>query len=174
MHIPLGSRWKVKTLTYRISKYPRGLSRQETDSEVTRAFNVWSQVTPLQFYKKSSGQVSTSVRKKKCSILSPYPAYTAPMVLLGSHRYPIRTRRTRRRRSFRRTWRHPSSRFLPHLRRRCAFRRQRKMDHSHVQRHEFVPSGSARIRPLARFIAFECKVRTNGSFLPRIRSVFLA
>ncbi|XKL61023.1 hypothetical protein PGB90_008080 [Kerria lacca] len=57
-----GSRWKVKDLTYRISKYPRGLSRSDTEDEVYRAFSVWSEVTPLTFTKKSSGQVHIDIR----------------------------------------------------------------------------------------------------------------
>lgn len=47
----------MKNLTYRISKYPRNLGRSETDEEVSKAFDVWSEVTPLTFTQKFSGQV---------------------------------------------------------------------------------------------------------------------
>lgn len=57
-----GSRWRVKDLTYRISKYPRHLSKQDTDLEVKRAFSVWSDVTPLTFTKKSSGPVHIEIK----------------------------------------------------------------------------------------------------------------
>lgn len=40
-----GSRWKVKALTYRISKYPKRLNRAEVDKEIARAFGVWSEYT---------------------------------------------------------------------------------------------------------------------------------
>lgn len=57
-----GSRWRVKDLTYRISKYPRHLSKAETDLEVKKAFSVWSDVTPLTFTKKSSGPVHIEIK----------------------------------------------------------------------------------------------------------------
>ncbi|XP_050432080.1 matrix metalloproteinase-14 isoform X2 [Adelges cooleyi] len=60
-----GSRWRVKDLTYRISKYPKLLGKSETDSEVRKAFNVWSEVTPLTFTHKRSGQVHIEIRFEK-------------------------------------------------------------------------------------------------------------
>ena len=59
-----GSRWKVKTLTYKISKYPtkRGLTREEVDREIHAALSVWSNVTQLEFVKKTSGPVHIDVR----------------------------------------------------------------------------------------------------------------
>jgi hypothetical protein len=53
----IGSRWRVKDLTYKISKYPKLLDKSETDSEVRKAFDVWAEVTPLTFTHKKSGQV---------------------------------------------------------------------------------------------------------------------
>lgn len=35
-----GSRWKVKNLTYRISKYPKKLNKPDVDKEIAKAF--WS------------------------------------------------------------------------------------------------------------------------------------
>lgn len=57
-----GSRWRVKDLTFKITKYPRGISHQQTDDEVSRAFAVWTDVTPLTFTQKQSGQVHIEIR----------------------------------------------------------------------------------------------------------------
>ncbi len=45
----LGSRWSVKTLTYRISRYPTGstserLSKDKIDAEIKSAFQIWYHV----------------------------------------------------------------------------------------------------------------------------------
>ncbi|KAL1513726.1 hypothetical protein ABEB36_003098 [Hypothenemus hampei] len=56
-----GSRWKVKNLSYKISKYPPKLKRKEVDAEIQRAFNVWSDYTDLTFTPKS-GQVHIEIR----------------------------------------------------------------------------------------------------------------
>ncbi|KAJ8920934.1 hypothetical protein NQ315_015727, partial [Exocentrus adspersus] len=56
-----GSRWKVKDLTYKISKYPSKLKRADVDKEIQRAFNVWSGYTDLTFTPKS-GQVHIEIR----------------------------------------------------------------------------------------------------------------
>ncbi|KAG5893486.1 hypothetical protein JTB14_010537 [Gonioctena quinquepunctata] len=56
-----GSRWKVKDLTYKISKYPSKLKRSEVDKEVQRAFDVWTGYTDLSFTPKS-GQVHIEIR----------------------------------------------------------------------------------------------------------------
>lgn len=60
-HCLLGSRWKVKNLSYKISKYPPKLKRKDVDAEVQRAFNVWSGYTDLSFTPKS-GQVHIEIR----------------------------------------------------------------------------------------------------------------
>lgn len=57
-----GSRWKVKNLTYRISKYPKKLNRQEVDKEIARAFNVWSEYTDLTFTAKRTNPVHIEIR----------------------------------------------------------------------------------------------------------------
>lgn len=57
-----GSRWKVKALTYRISKYPKRLNRQEVDKEIARAFAVWSEYTDLTFTAKRSNPVHIEIR----------------------------------------------------------------------------------------------------------------
>jgi len=59
-----GSRWKVKTLTYKISKYPttKRISTTEVDKEIRKALQVWSDVTDLAFEQRQSGRVHIDVR----------------------------------------------------------------------------------------------------------------
>nr|XP_014271580.1 matrix metalloproteinase-14-like [Halyomorpha halys] len=57
-----GSKWAIKDITYKISKYPSRLSRSRTDSELKKAFRVWSDVTPLTFKQRSSGPVTIEIR----------------------------------------------------------------------------------------------------------------
>ncbi|XP_057652121.1 matrix metalloproteinase-14-like isoform X2 [Diorhabda carinulata] len=56
-----GSRWKVKDLTYKISKYPNNLKRSDVDKEIQRAFNVWTEYTDLTFTPKKN-QVHIEIR----------------------------------------------------------------------------------------------------------------
>ncbi|XP_024943528.1 matrix metalloproteinase-14 isoform X4 [Cephus cinctus] len=60
-----GSRWRVKKLTYKISKYPRILERNAVDKEIAKAFSVWSEYTDLSFTPKKSGQVHIEIRFEK-------------------------------------------------------------------------------------------------------------
>lgn len=57
-----GSRWKVKALTYRISKYPKRLNKDDVDKEVAKAFAVWSEYTDLTFTAKKSNPVHIDIR----------------------------------------------------------------------------------------------------------------
>lgn len=59
-----GSRWRVRNLTYKISKYPRksGLTRREVDETMKKAFGVWEKATDLKFEKKNSGKVHIEIR----------------------------------------------------------------------------------------------------------------
>lgn len=57
-----GSRWKVKGLTYRISKYPKRLNKDDVDKEVAKAFAVWSTYTDLTFTAKKSNPVHIDIR----------------------------------------------------------------------------------------------------------------
>lgn len=57
-----GSRWKVKALTYRISKYPARLQRSDVDKEIANAFAVWSKYTDLTFTAKKSTPVHIEIR----------------------------------------------------------------------------------------------------------------
>ncbi|XP_058053463.1 matrix metalloproteinase-14 isoform X1 [Anopheles bellator] len=57
-----GSRWKVKDLSYRISKYPKRLERAAVDKEIAKAFSVWTEHTDLKFTPKKSGAVHIDIR----------------------------------------------------------------------------------------------------------------
>ncbi|XP_053677258.1 matrix metalloproteinase-14-like [Anopheles nili] len=54
--------WRKKNLTYRISKYPKLLQRQEVDNEISRAFSVWSDHTDLSFRQKYIGAADIDIR----------------------------------------------------------------------------------------------------------------
>lgn len=57
-----GSRWKVRELSYKISKYPRSLPASEVDLEIHRALSVWGAVIPLNFTRKTKGSVHIEIR----------------------------------------------------------------------------------------------------------------
>lgn len=52
----------MKALTYRISKYPKRLNREDVDKEVAKAFSVWSEYTDLTFTAKKSNPVHIDIR----------------------------------------------------------------------------------------------------------------
>jgi len=54
-----GSRWRVKDLTYKVSRYPtsKQMTRRDVDSEMEKALSVWSEHTDLSFTQKRSGKV---------------------------------------------------------------------------------------------------------------------
>lgn len=60
-----GSRWKVRDLTYKISKYPSGLKEAVVDSEIEKAFKVWEKVSDLTFKRANSGKIHIDVRFEK-------------------------------------------------------------------------------------------------------------
>ncbi|XP_027228336.1 stromelysin-3 isoform X1 [Penaeus vannamei] len=60
-----GSRWRVRDLNYRITKYPRGLTKASVDREIAAAFKVWSDVTELSFTPVTSGKVHIEIRFEK-------------------------------------------------------------------------------------------------------------
>ena len=49
-------------MTYRISKYPRKIKKSVADREIQRAFQVWSDVTPMNFIHKKEGKVHIDIR----------------------------------------------------------------------------------------------------------------
>ena len=60
-----GSKWKVKTLTYRITQYPgSGLTDQEVDETMTQAFKLWSDVTDLTFIRETQPGQSVHIEIK--------------------------------------------------------------------------------------------------------------
>nr|XP_045601065.1 stromelysin-3-like [Procambarus clarkii] len=61
-YIMQGSKWKVKDLTYRITKYPSMLSKADVDKEVSIALQAWGDVSGLTFQKKNSGKVNIEIR----------------------------------------------------------------------------------------------------------------
>lgn len=57
-----GSKWRRTDLTYRISKYPRRIKKSVADREIARAFQVWADVTPMNFIHKKEGKVHIDIR----------------------------------------------------------------------------------------------------------------
>lgn len=64
-----GSRWRVKNLTYKVTKYPRksGLTKSEVDRTLRKAFNVWEKATGLKFSEKDNGKVHIEIRFERRS-----------------------------------------------------------------------------------------------------------
>ncbi|XP_018010336.1 matrix metalloproteinase-2 isoform X2 [Hyalella azteca] len=60
-----GSRWRVRDLTYQISKYPTGLKASDVDEEVANAFKVWEDVSNLTFRPTTTGKVHIDIRFEK-------------------------------------------------------------------------------------------------------------
>lgn len=59
-----GSRWKPRSLLYKIGKYPikSRLTRRQVDEAMKEAFSVWSEVTNLKFEKIFSGDAHIEIR----------------------------------------------------------------------------------------------------------------
>ena len=59
-----GSRWRVNSLTYRVTEYPAGggLTNQEVDDTIKKSFDLWSAVTDLSFSSQESGSVHIEIR----------------------------------------------------------------------------------------------------------------
>ncbi|XP_029458279.1 collagenase 3-like [Rhinatrema bivittatum] len=55
-------KWTKKLLTYRILNYTPDLSTREVIDAIQKAFKVWSDVTPLQFRRVSSGEADILIR----------------------------------------------------------------------------------------------------------------
>jgi matrix metalloproteinase-14 (membrane-inserted) len=55
-----GSRWRVKTISYKISRYPttKKLTNSDVDAEIKKALDVWAEYTDLNFEMKTTGQVT--------------------------------------------------------------------------------------------------------------------
>ena len=120
-----GSRWKVKALTYRISKYPKRLDRGEVDKEIAKAFSVWSEYTDLTFTQKRTAPVHIDIRFEENEHGDGDP-FDGPGELLSllklNHRFLLLLFLI----IFR--W-YPCSRLLPGLRRRRPFWRRWVLDY---------------------------------------------
>ncbi|XP_055380264.1 matrix metalloproteinase-2 isoform X2 [Condylostylus longicornis] len=57
-----GSRWKVKSLSYKISQYPKRLKKTDVDNVIAKAFGVWGAYTDLTFTQKKSGPVHIDIK----------------------------------------------------------------------------------------------------------------
>jgi len=57
-----GSRWRVRKLTYKITKYPTGLNKRKVDDVIERAFNIWAKVSTLSFSEAGRGKVNIEIR----------------------------------------------------------------------------------------------------------------
>ncbi|XP_066216841.1 macrophage metalloelastase [Saccopteryx leptura] len=54
--------WKRHFLTYRINNYTPDMKREEVDYAIQKAFQVWSNVTPLKFRKVKTGQADIMIQ----------------------------------------------------------------------------------------------------------------
>ncbi|XP_054272155.1 interstitial collagenase-like [Macrosteles quadrilineatus] len=87
-----GSRWKKRTLSYKITKYPSNFPRGDTDKTMQAAFDIWSRVTPLRFVKKGqNARVHIEIRFEKGSH-GDDAAFDGPGQTLAHAYYPIASR----------------------------------------------------------------------------------
>ncbi|XP_043287822.1 matrix metalloproteinase-14 isoform X2 [Venturia canescens] len=65
-YILQGSRWRVRNLTYKITRYPRTktLTKSQVDEDVAKAFAVWSDHTDLTFTQKSPNTKNVHIEIK--------------------------------------------------------------------------------------------------------------
>lgn len=57
-----GSSWHKQEILYRISQYSRKLPVEDTQKELQRAFDLWSEVIPLRFIRRDFGPVDIEIR----------------------------------------------------------------------------------------------------------------
>jgi len=62
-----GGKWRKTDLTYRVSKYPSNtrLSKAEIDREIAAAFQLWADVSSLNFEARRTGSVHIDIRFEK-------------------------------------------------------------------------------------------------------------
>lgn len=58
----LENKWIVKSLTYRVTKYPSVLPKNIVDSEIKRAFDLWQQQINLEFQQHPVGPVDIEIK----------------------------------------------------------------------------------------------------------------
>ncbi|XP_004626202.2 macrophage metalloelastase [Octodon degus] len=56
-----GQAWKSHVITYRINNYTPDMRRQDVDAAIQKAFQVWSDVTPLKFRKVNVGEADIMI-----------------------------------------------------------------------------------------------------------------
>ncbi|KAK2719648.1 hypothetical protein QYM36_005209, partial [Artemia franciscana] len=83
-----GCRWRVKDLTYRISRYPSKLKKLDVDIEIARAFNLWTKATQLNFFKRETGGVHIEIRFESYKHGDGYP-FDGPGSTLAHADVPI-------------------------------------------------------------------------------------
>ncbi|XP_037360251.1 macrophage metalloelastase [Talpa occidentalis] len=54
--------WKKRVITYRINNYTPDMRREDVDSVIQKAFQVWSNVTPLRFRRINIGEADIMIR----------------------------------------------------------------------------------------------------------------
>ncbi|KAL4220622.1 peptidase M10A [Mactra antiquata] len=57
-----GSSWKQREILYRIKQYSRKVTIQEAQTELQRAFDLWSEVIPLKFVRSDYGPVDIEIK----------------------------------------------------------------------------------------------------------------
>lgn len=57
-----GSKWPIRDITYRISHYSNKISINDVQSEIQRAFDLWSEVIPLTFTRRDYGSVDVIIK----------------------------------------------------------------------------------------------------------------
>ncbi|XP_072259145.1 neutrophil collagenase-like isoform X2 [Pyxicephalus adspersus] len=65
--VPGRPRWRQSSLTYRILNYTPDLPMDVVDDSIKRAFEAWSQVTPLSFTKVITGQADILIQFSRSS-----------------------------------------------------------------------------------------------------------
>ncbi|XP_024430376.2 macrophage metalloelastase [Desmodus rotundus] len=54
--------WKKRVITYRINNYTPDMKREDVDYIIQKAFQVWSNVTPLKFRRVNAGEADIMIR----------------------------------------------------------------------------------------------------------------
>lgn len=58
----LENKWVVKSLSYRVTKYPSVLPKLVVDSEIRRAFDLWQEQINLEFLQQAVGPVDIEIK----------------------------------------------------------------------------------------------------------------
>ncbi|XP_044894894.1 interstitial collagenase-like [Felis catus] len=77
-------RWEHTDLTYRIENYTPDLPRAEVDRAIEKAFQLWSDVSPLTFTKVSEGQADIMLSFGEIMAVSPTLAESEARLLMCS------------------------------------------------------------------------------------------